>query len=112
MVETSVTCDYVAPTEPPQNLNSTLTARSIQVTWNEINCIERNGQITGYHVEFGLAESGYVSLVYTTIDRYFVAYGLTPFTKYSFRVRGLNSKGPGPYSNLINVTTNIESMYL
>ena len=63
-------------------------------------------------MEFGLAESGYVSLVYTTIDRYFVAYGLTPFTKYSFRVRGLNSKGPGPYSNLINVTTNIESMYL
>ena len=94
MVKTCVTMYNLCSSHWNYTESKLYTDRNIEVTWNEINCIEHNGQITGYHVEFGLAESGYVSLVYTTIDRYFAAYGLTPFTKYSFRVRGLNSKGP------------------
>ena len=39
-------------TGPPQGITPSVTARSVSVSWNEIECIERNGMITNYTVEF------------------------------------------------------------
>ena len=94
---------FIAPSGPPVIVMSpTVSSRSITVNWNEIPCIQRNGMITGYEVEFGPSGEGTIS------GRSFTANGLTPFTNYTFQVRGVNSVGPGPYSDLITITTSEE----
>ena len=80
-------------------MSPTVSSRIITVNWNEIPCIQRNGRIIRYEVEFGPSADGTIS------GRSFTAIGLTPFTNYTFRVHGVNSEGPGPYSDLITFTT-------
>ena len=96
---------FIAPSGPPVIVMSpTVSSRSITVNWNEIPCIQRNGRIIRYEVEFGPSGEDNIS------ERSFTANELTPFTNYTFQVRGVNSEGPGPYSNLINITTSEEGM--
>ena len=66
--------------------------------------MQRNGRIIRYEVEFGPSGKGNIS------RRSFTANRLTPFTNYTFRVRGVNSEGPGPYSDLTVITTSEEGM--
>ena len=95
---------FIAPSGPPVILMPpTVSSRSITVNWTKIPCLQHNGMITRYEVEFGL--SGEV-----VAGRSFTANGLTPFINYTFRVRGVNSEGPGPYSKLIIITTSEEGM--
>ena len=82
----------------------TVSSRSVTVNWNEIPCIQRNGRIITYDTAFGPSGGGTIS------GRSFTANRLMPFTNYTFRVRGVNSAGPGPYSDLINITTSEEGM--
>ena len=88
----------------------TVSSRSITVNWNEIPCLQRNGRIIRYEVEFGPSGEGTIS------GRSFTTNGLIPFTNYTFRVRGVNSEGFGPYSDLIIITTseagNIKEGYI
>ena len=77
----------------------TVSSRSITVNWNEIPCIQRNGRIIRYEVEFEPSGEGTIS------GRSFTADELTPFTNHTFQVRGVNSVGSGPYSDLIFITT-------
>ena len=85
-------------------MSPTVSSKSITVNWNEIPCIQRNGMIIRYEVEFGPSREGTIS------GRSFTANGLTPFTNYTFKVRGVNSVGSGPYSNLTIITTAEEGM--
>ena len=85
-------------------MSPTVSSRSITVNWNEIPCIQRNGRIIRYEVEFRPSREGTIS------GRSFTANGLTPFTNYTFWVRGVNSEGPGPYSDLIIIITSEEGM--
>ena len=94
---------FIAPSKPPVIVMSpTFSSRSITVNWNEIPCIQRNGRIIRYEVEFGPSGGVTTSMI---SGRSFTASGLTPFTNYTFQVRGVNSADPGPYSDLINITT-------
>ena len=46
-------CSTAAPTAPPHNITTLSTiSRSVSVSWTEIRCIEQNGPITNYTVEF------------------------------------------------------------
>ena len=85
-----------------------MTSRSITVTWGTIECIERNGIITGYTVVF--QEQGGANVPGNTVDRTFSATGLTPFTNYTFQVAGVNDVGTGPFTNTI--TTDEEGLLL
>ena len=85
-------------------LPPTVNSRSITVNWNEIPCIQQNGMVTRYEVEFEPSGEGTISGRSFTVNR------LTPFTDYTFQVRGVNSAGSGPYSDLINITTSEEGM--
>ena len=73
------------------------TSSSITVQWGAVDCIHRNGDITGYSVRYGVqtvSVSG-GGATQTTIS------GLTPSTNYSIEVAAMNIVGPGPYSSVI-----------
>ena len=84
---------------------STTTSTSITVTWDEIDCIDRNGVIDGYTVEYQPVGGDATTEVVMGIST-FTASDLRPFTNYMFRVRGGNSDVMmGPYSNRITIHT-------
>ena len=88
-----------------------MTARNVSVSWNEIECIERNGMITNYTVEFSSLGGSVIPGVLMVDERRFTASGLTPFTNYTFRVAGINSNGTGPFSDITMIETAEDSMF-
>ena len=100
-------CSAAVPTAPPCSINSpSITSRSVSVSWSKIECIERNGPITKYTVEF--QEVGGAPIPGVVVNRIFTASGLTPYTNYTFRVAGVNDNGTGPFSNVTNILTEEE----
>ena len=81
------------------------TSRSASVSWNTIECIERNGEITNYTVVFQEQGGAMIPGEVNVMDRTFTASGLTPHTNYTFRVAGININGTGPFSEAI-ISTN------
>lgn len=80
----------------------------IVVQWTEVPFDFRNGKISHYevlydpHIEFGgLISYNNVTTTYQTI----ALVNLEEFVTYSISVRAYNSRGPGPYSEYITVTT-------
>ena len=77
---------------------SGVTSSAITVQWGEVNCTDRNGNITGYSVQYGVQGSGStqtrdVSGTEATIS------SLMPSTNYSIQVAAVNSAGIGVYSD-------------
>ena len=101
---------HVAPTGVPRDVVISMTSRSINVTWDTIECIECNGIITNYTVVF--QEDGGSNVPSNTVDRTFSAEGLTPYTNYTFQVAGVNDAGTGAFTNLITVITAEEGMFI
>ena len=82
------------------------TATTIILTWDELNCVDRNGVITGYVIQYGITTfNTSVNVTGTSAsDRTFTASGLVPLTTYMFRITAVNSDGVGPYSNELNLS--------
>ena len=81
-------------------LNST----SINVTWEEIPPMNRNGIITTYEILYepletfdGMIMSERVNT--SNSDLYTVLNGLEEFVGYNISVRAYTNAGPGPYSD-------------
>ena len=85
-----------------QNLSTTGAAFNITVTWDELSCVDRNGELTGYRIEYGTTTFDNMETVAVAS---FTATGLCPLTTYMFRVAAVNSNGTGPYSTTVNSTT-------
>ena len=85
---------------------SDITATTITVQWEEIDCSEENGVITGYSVEYWQVEAGNESALNMTVsgDNATIS-SLMPSTNYSIRVAAENSAGTGPYSNALYAVT-------
>ena len=84
-----------------------MTAGSVSLSWNEIECIERNGMITNYMVEFSEMGGSIIPGVQVVMnERRFIASGFIPFTNYTFRVAGINNIGVGAFSDAITIQTN------
>ena len=88
---------------------SSVTSRSVTITWRQIECIERNGEITDYTVVLQEQGGAMISGEVNVMDRTFTASGLTPHTNYTFRVAGVNSNGTGPFSNITTILTHEDS---
>ena len=97
-----------APSAAPTSVSvSEVTSSSITVQWGAVDCIHRNGDITGYSVRYGVQGSGSTqtmrvsggSVTEATIS------GLTASTTYSFEVAAVNSAGTGVYSGPIDQLT-------
>ena len=92
-----------APSAAPSSVSvSEVTSSSITVQWGAVDCIHRNGDITGYSVRYGVQGSGTQTVsvsggeaMQTTIS------GLMPSTTYSIEVAAVNSAGTGMYSDAV-----------
>ena len=80
------------------------------MSWDAIDCIERNGVITGYEVEFQRVD-GIATTDGEVVGQTFTASGLQPFTNYTFQVAGVNSEGWGPFTDTIVIQTNEDGEY-
>ena len=92
----------LAPTGVP---NSLLLSQPINnFTWNEVNCSQHNGLITGYAVMISNS-----SIIYnlTSTERYIILNDLVFGTEYNISVAAVNSVGRGPFSDPIVVEIGI-----
>ena len=90
-----------APTMGPRDAIATqVTSRTVQVTWDTIECIHRNGLITDYEVQLREDDSGDMVTdgVVDFDDETYMASGLRSFTRYIFQVAGVNVDGTGVFT--------------
>ena len=80
-------------------------ATSVMLTWNEVNCLQQNGAITGYMIRY----VGDSQTITNTSSRTYTVQGLDPFTEYLFSVAAMNSNGVGPFSGQPLTVTTAES---
>lgn len=77
------------------------------ILWGPIECIKRNGIITGYTVEFQ-GQDGY-EIPGVIVDTRFSSTGLTPGSAYTFQVAGININGTGPFTDMLTIFTTEDS---
>ena len=95
-----------APFTPPTSVSvSEVTFSSITVQWGPVDCIHRNGDITGYSVQYG---SETVSVSGDSSGGMYVISGLIPSTTYSIQVAAQTSADTGPYSTAVDQMTSSE----
>ena len=96
------------PSAGPASVSAgTVTANSITVQSEEVPCLHRNGEITGYTVV--ARTSGEDERVVDVNDgnaRSATVSGLTPNTQYTVSVTAVNSAGTGPASEIDIMTGN------
>ena len=96
---------HTAPSAAPNSVSiSVVTSTSITVQWGAVDCIHRNGHITGYSVQYGVVGSGSFHSVDATGTEATIS-GLMPSTTYSIQVAAVNSAGTGSYSDAQMPTT-------
>ena len=71
------------------------------LTWNEVNCSQRNGLITGYTV---MISNSSITYNLNSTERYIILNDLVFGTVYNISVAAVNSVGRGPFSDPITVT--------
>ena len=97
-------CGFLSPAPsagPASVMAGTVTANSITVQWEEVPCLHRNGEITGYTV-VARTSGEVIKSVDVDVDggREATVSGLTPNTQYSVSVAAVNSAGTGPASSI------------
>ena len=89
----------------PVTVNST----AVRLSWEELNCTQRRGIITGYSILY--VTGGIQSTVNVTADATSTELtGLIEFRQYSVSVAAINANGIGPYSDAQNVYTSKTSL--
>uniref|UniRef100_A0A1X7UW70 Fibronectin type-III domain-containing protein n=1 Tax=Amphimedon queenslandica TaxID=400682 RepID=A0A1X7UW70_AMPQE len=73
-------------------------------TWNEVNCSQCNGLITGYTV---IISNSSITYNLTSTKRYIILNDLVFGTEYNISVAAVNSVGRGPFSDPIVVEIGI-----
>ena len=81
------------------------------MSWNAIDCNERNGVITSYHVDFYQVGANVISIT-EVVGETFTASSLQPISEYTFRVAGVNIAGSGPFTDAITISTLEDGMFL
>ena len=76
---------------------SAVTSSSITVQWEMVPCIEQNGDITGYSVEYTGGGTGTIPVMGGDTMMVIIQ-NLMPSTTYSIQVAAVNNFGAGPFS--------------
>ena len=81
-----------APSAAPNSvIVSEVTSSSITVQWGTVPCIHRNGDITGYSVQYGVVGGASTQTISVSGDFSGVISNLEPSTNYSIKVAAMNS---------------------
>ena len=90
-----------APSAAPTSVSTSSDSTSITVQWGAVDCIHRNGDITGYSVRYGVQGSGSIQTVSVSGSGATTRLisGLESSTIYSVEVAAVNSAGTGVYSD-------------
>jgi len=98
----------IAPSAPPTSVStSDVTFSSITVRWGRVDCIHRNGDITGYSVRYGIqgSETTQTLTVSGGATTNATISGLDSSTNYEIAVAAVNSAGTGMYTNFTTQMT-------
>ena len=97
-----------APTGTPQKVTIVdTTSTKITIQWQELPCSDRNGDIVGYTVRYGISGSNITLRNYS--DTIATLVELIPFTIYSIEVAAFNVNGTGPFSTPVYMRTHHDS---
>ena len=69
-----------------------------------MDCVHRNGNITGYSIQYHMRGSGVLMYVNTSSLQYTIL-GLRPSTEYVIGVAAVNNAGIGVYYENLNIST-------
>ena len=96
-----------APSDPPTSVTiSDVTSSSITIQWGPVNCIHRNGHITGYIIQYEEKGSYHIKdISVTSSSTEATIFGVNSATNYSIEVVAVNSAGIGVYSSPEYVVT-------
>ena len=98
----------LAPSAAPTSVRvSAVASSSITVQWGVVDCIHRNGDITGYSVQYGVVGSGSTQTMSISGGSVTEAIfsSLIPSTTYSIEVAAVNDALMGPYSSAVHQLT-------
>ena len=93
--------NFPAPSAPPTSVKVlALNSTAVTVQWGPVPCIEQNGDITGYSVQYWEVGSGSTQTMPVSGGSATEAdiSGLLSNTKYVVEVAAVNSAGIGVYS--------------
>lgn len=97
----------LVPSSPPDSVEAfPISPTSIQVVWDEVPAIHRNGIIVMYEVEYNQSNSSDAGMNTELVESNVNVLSLNvsgDFTTYSLRVRAHTEVGPGPYSSAVEV---------
>ncbi len=96
------------PSGSPQRVViGTVSQTTAVMDWNGPTCVERNGEIRNYEYEYEALDHWVPDKVKSgsSPQSRVELSNLVPYTRYGFRVRAVNSKGSGPYSEFVPLTT-------
>ena len=102
---------YTAPSAAPTSVReSGVTSSTITVQWGAVDCIHRNGNITGYSVRYGVqgTAEGDRTVKMATGDSsggMYTISGLSAATVYTVEVAAVTSVDIGVYSSPIDQLT-------
>ncbi len=100
---------FAAPTgSPGVPTASVIMSTNITLTWTEIDCLDRNGVITSYIIQYGEGTNRDITITTPSSATTHLITGLKPFTQYTFTVAGVNSVGAGSFSSASQVTRTAE----
>ena len=98
-----------APSAAPTSVSvSEVNPFSIRVQWGAVDCIHRNGDITGYSVRYGVQGSGSTQMMMSVSGGSVTEATISSLmfvTTYSIEVAAVNSAGPGVYSDAVTAET-------
>ena len=78
----------LVPSGSPESISfGTVTLTSVTVQWTEVLCSYRNGEITGYTVEYSSTTPPTTNTMSGSSSRELVVGGLLPRTSYTFTMR-------------------------
>ena len=92
----------IVSSAPPTSVNvSDVTSSSVIVHWGPVQCIHRNGDITGYSIKYGVNGSGSTqTMTVSAVSMTEVIISGVQFsTTYFIEVAAVNSAGTGVYSS-------------
>ena len=80
-----------------------VSSSSITLTWNDLPCIDQNGPLLGYVIEY-TPDGGMASTTLLTGDNQLT--GLAACTNYAMSIAAQNDAGTGEFSSPLSVITN------